>query len=700
MDLEEYVDFFSSLHQKTIQGVKAPHKPILLLAIIHLIEKDVITENCIRIDNTLKSIFKQIWDKIAPRTMGLYEPNVVLPMWRMHKELFWHHRAKDEYRRSLRTLQKEVLEIEEYDYNRYVDYAELDSELFFLLSLDFARDRLKEVLLSTYLNKTLEGYKLFEQSLATDTIAENTEQTKDEHDISAIDESEDDGMDGESFAQIPYDIQLLFSIAYYSFLKDNKSERKLFLNLFPSVSVFFKKVNENLVFATEITDSFKDLYVFFLKELSRKIEQEEDSELYTYAINKVVKYLSAVERFAPTIIQKKEEERQEESKSILSIEIEEERKRSSKEIEIAVQPETIVQKSNQESFSPSCYLLSEEEYLQNCTIFNSSNHIRIATAENLIVYNSTGYAIKSNNKLYRINKTYNSISINSIILSEDKTFSTGERILFARDKSPLFKALSGDYSYEDLEIIIDLDGLYSIFYKDFSYSSNGDVVAYHPRKKNFDNSSEIDMKREEPEIEQEKDDFEPKGNLVDIPLYVKDSYDYLWIISVLDIHSKDPLANTISISDIGLMMISNAHDLFNVHSDLIWKDSGLIKCVQYATNALRANGYLKYDSIAKDQFFTFLKNLQDDRITNAVQVLTQDAQFNILKAWFPKLDHQNIYMRALHFSKSCLYGVHLRNNDSYIEINPNWRVYLKKSYNDLRQFFVNKYLEIGCKEES
>ncbi len=41
MELRHYIDAFSSLHTAKVKGRKAPHKAVLLLAIIDLIEEEV-----------------------------------------------------------------------------------------------------------------------------------------------------------------------------------------------------------------------------------------------------------------------------------------------------------------------------------------------------------------------------------------------------------------------------------------------------------------------------------------------------------------------------------------------------------------------------------------------------------------------------------------------------------------------------------
>ena len=696
MDLEAYVDLFTSLHRKTIQGVKAPHKPILLLAVIHLIEKEIITENSIRLDNTLKSTFKQIWEKLEPQTHGLYSPDIVAPMWRMHKELFWHLNAQTEFRSSIRNLKKEIIEIEEYDYNRYVDYVELDADLFFLLSLDFARDRLKEVLLNTYLNKTLEQYKTLDETIQ---INETPSLSDSELEIENIEQEDDEDtvIVGDSFSQIPYDIQLLFSIAYYTFLKDNKDERKLFSKLFPTIPVFYKKVNENLVFATEITNSFKEVYLSMLKKLAWKIGQEEDSELLVSSINKVIKYLNTVERFTPILSNKQEAAVSKVTDDINNlpkdriIEIREERKNSE------IEPEASIHSINDDKkLNPVVDSTDDKNFIDECTIINASNHIKISNKNNIIIYNSTGYAIRCNDDIYRIHKTYNLLSINHIVLCPDKTFETGNRIVFANEKSALYKVLKDSDSYQGIEIRIDDNQAYVIIYKGFSYGANGDVVRYIPKSRESEDRQNItsvsSVESQESITECNSDSFVPKGNIACIPTYINDSYDLFWIVAIVELLHLCPIERTFSHREIGLMMISCARDFLNRYPCIAEREVGLSRCIMYAIRELRNKGITDAESVSKEVFYSYLKSMKDKRIDEATQILTNDAQFNILKAWFQNMAQQEIYIRSLHFGKSCLYSINPRKEDPYIEINPGWRGYMKKEYLNLCNYFESNYL--------
>ena len=43
--MEKYIDYFSALHTNTQNGVKAPHKAVMLLSVIDFVEYRVIDSN-------------------------------------------------------------------------------------------------------------------------------------------------------------------------------------------------------------------------------------------------------------------------------------------------------------------------------------------------------------------------------------------------------------------------------------------------------------------------------------------------------------------------------------------------------------------------------------------------------------------------------------------------------------------------------
>ena len=88
--LNHYITAFRTLKQGFTQGLgKAPHKPVLLLAVIHGIKTGLITNNKIYITPEIVSYFKSLWNKLV---ITNHTCNFSLPFYHMSNEKshFWN----------------------------------------------------------------------------------------------------------------------------------------------------------------------------------------------------------------------------------------------------------------------------------------------------------------------------------------------------------------------------------------------------------------------------------------------------------------------------------------------------------------------------------------------------------------------------------------------------------------------------------
>jgi len=146
----KYLKKFSKLRRDYKFG-GAPHKPILLLAIINLIKKGEINNNFIEISPELVLEFKEIWSKLVETP---HTPNFALPFYHMKSEPFWKLITKNGIEipttssnsiKSLNALQESLL------------YAEIDSDLFTIIC---SEDRIIfiDALLNQYFPNTKNNY--------------------------------------------------------------------------------------------------------------------------------------------------------------------------------------------------------------------------------------------------------------------------------------------------------------------------------------------------------------------------------------------------------------------------------------------------------------------------------------------------------------------------------------------------------------
>ena len=85
----EYKKLFLNITTSNRKGKKSPHKYILLLSVISMIEDGKIHDNKIFLDTTLINYFKSQWEKYVIDN-DVFKENITMPYWHMQNEPFWH----------------------------------------------------------------------------------------------------------------------------------------------------------------------------------------------------------------------------------------------------------------------------------------------------------------------------------------------------------------------------------------------------------------------------------------------------------------------------------------------------------------------------------------------------------------------------------------------------------------------------------
>ncbi len=97
-DVNYYLYHFARLHTAKLKGKRAPHKAVLLLAVINLIGRKCICSPEIELSDELIDEFKRIWrDRLpssCPFTCDIGKPFFYMqhePFWRLidHEEVYW-----------------------------------------------------------------------------------------------------------------------------------------------------------------------------------------------------------------------------------------------------------------------------------------------------------------------------------------------------------------------------------------------------------------------------------------------------------------------------------------------------------------------------------------------------------------------------------------------------------------------------------
>ena len=97
--------WLSTLNTSKRAGKKAPHKAILLLSIMELIEEGILKESKVALSDKLIDKFDEIWSRLVKDKT--FNCNIAAPYWHMRSEPFWRiiaRQGKEPNPNSLKSL--------------------------------------------------------------------------------------------------------------------------------------------------------------------------------------------------------------------------------------------------------------------------------------------------------------------------------------------------------------------------------------------------------------------------------------------------------------------------------------------------------------------------------------------------------------------------------------------------------------------
>jgi len=146
-DFQHYRSAFASLHTAVAHGKPAPHKALLLLAVIDMVESGQIKDNSIELTDRLEQHFNSLFRKYIGKSL-LFRPDVGKPYYHMQHECFWRLVPKN----GNKIIKSSDVRYSKTWLNGEFSHAVLDKELFDLLQDEGVRAQLRVLLISTYLN--------------------------------------------------------------------------------------------------------------------------------------------------------------------------------------------------------------------------------------------------------------------------------------------------------------------------------------------------------------------------------------------------------------------------------------------------------------------------------------------------------------------------------------------------------------------
>ncbi|MDE6695747.1 MAG: hypothetical protein K2K25_02600 [Muribaculaceae bacterium] len=139
-----YKDQFRDLNVNRSGNKVAPHKAILLLSVIELIENGFITTPFIEISKPLEDRFKQNWRKYVSKDRG-YSCKMYYPFFHLSSSPFWELVKTESYDKQNEYSSMKSL-------RRNFKGAVMASDLFGLIQSPIHRENLKIILIKTYLS--------------------------------------------------------------------------------------------------------------------------------------------------------------------------------------------------------------------------------------------------------------------------------------------------------------------------------------------------------------------------------------------------------------------------------------------------------------------------------------------------------------------------------------------------------------------
>lgn len=167
--LAYYRQKFIKLKRGNVAGAseKAPHKPVLLLAVLEEIEAGSIVGNRIFITPELVARFRDVWSRLV--RSPVFKPDFYLPFYHLKREGFWHLQllpgrefllTASHSPKSFRSLRETV------------SYAFLDDALFTLTQNAIDCEVLRATLIAAYLGGSSEEGRSYIQTVETQILTE------------------------------------------------------------------------------------------------------------------------------------------------------------------------------------------------------------------------------------------------------------------------------------------------------------------------------------------------------------------------------------------------------------------------------------------------------------------------------------------------------------------------------------------------
>jgi putative restriction endonuclease len=139
-----YLDVFQHLNCGRVGNHERPHKPVLLLTVIDLIDNGQISRNQIRLSPELLEVFQRYFQAVRTQNDS---PTPINPFFYLRSDKFWHHQPRPGQENVCTALRAPGSMA---SLANMIDYAYLDEALFALLLDPVKREAMRQALIVRY----------------------------------------------------------------------------------------------------------------------------------------------------------------------------------------------------------------------------------------------------------------------------------------------------------------------------------------------------------------------------------------------------------------------------------------------------------------------------------------------------------------------------------------------------------------------
>lgn len=612
MTLEDYVVLIDSMDVTAYGNSIDYGKPVLLLTVIEMIDKGVTHDNHFhKEDEIFKKAYQKVWDCCVDYK-STQHPDLFSAFYGLESDLFWHTRRNDQCS------------------------AYLDDELFDLLQIKTARDKITSTILKRFLHISAESFrvKMMDYISFSGTIYEDGS-IQPRGMILLTSRPQWEELSPVVISTIKEQLENLQSL-----LSDEG--RRLADTCIPTPELFYNNI---LLYISEETKEC----ILPLKKALQAILLNIENE-----INEKLKYscLSSMLTLAKSQIG------------------------WWNDIEDEVY---YIQKSE------------ESVPAKELTVANHSDYC-ILKANGEEVYETTDRITIVDNEAYTIHYSDSTLSISKIETDGEKYF-TGHRIVLALLGSKLHEIYNAENGLKLIEQLqINASGtFYNICYDGLWYNHLGYFLDEGYTLTNDEKAPQAD-----PIIPIGEFKYIPHGRYGRFENYTKSPYVNLLMMALVDtLNCPIPeQPSTVTFKELAFRMIANVWELLHKNEDKRSNFAALTDCIEqlisYSSKVAEVplHWYSSKEFVYRiSQTLPVTMSLRD-----TVDSLMNNSPFNLLRPWIKSKNKAEIMFKSHLFEDNCLYAIRLDSHGDYIEFNPRKKRMLAIEHDFMIIFYGSKFL--------